>query len=96
MLNKIKKLFKKKEPVLMPPVFYFKTDASLGICIDNKTREGAEAYVSIGIGNTLMPPSTYYQLINTARAILANQLGVDANLIYPITKSEYDENMEEE
>jgi hypothetical protein len=76
----------------MKKSFYFKTDKSLGLAEDIETKEPAEAFIKVK-----MPIDTASPESNEAvKIFIANQLNINPELVYIISKEEYKEDSDDE
>ena len=79
--------------------FCYRISASAGMAHDSVTGEDAECYseISLGSADRSPDPEEYKSLHeDKIRNYLANQVGLDPELLTPISIEEYDQNVEED
>jgi hypothetical protein len=81
----------------MKKAFCFRVDKSLNMAYDNETGESCEAFIKATL-NIENPPSdpNRKEAHEGVRRMIASQMGVDPNLIYPMTEEEYNNETGEE
>lgn len=81
---------------MLEPRFCFRISPEAGLAYDTETGENAECYTQIKLDCRLLNKDEYEKLHEYFKESLAEQLGIEVNLIERISQDEYDENVSDE